>query len=111
MKAPSVNLSELILRKLAGGDMRLLVLIVSIRRSLAGTIIKGDLSARVQSVLRSLVASKSITETDPSFAMKRTGSTRTLASMPIGPVTASSLTRRPPELLTNALRPASATLH
>jgi hypothetical protein len=69
MKPTSVNLSAMILRKLAGRDMRRLVLTVSIRRSLAGTIIKGDLAAKVESVLRSLVASKSITDTDGTYSL------------------------------------------
>jgi len=52
---------------------------------------------------------RSMTETEPSLAMKRTGSTRTSVPRPAGPVTLSASGRRPPQLLTYALPPASTT--
>ena len=41
-----------------------------------------------------------MTDTDPSLAMCRTGSTRTRVPRPAGPVTPSPSGRRPPQLLT-----------
>ena len=43
---------------------------------------------------------RSITETEPSLAMERTGSTRTRVPCPAGPVKLSAAGRRPPQLLT-----------
>ena len=69
MRTPTATLSQLILDQLASGEMRLLVLVVGIRKSLGGSIIKGDLSARVQSALRGLVAAKSVTEHDGVYSL------------------------------------------
>jgi hypothetical protein len=60
MKTTPATLSQLILDQLAGGEMRLLVLVVGIRKSLGGAVLKGDLSARVESALRTLVSSKKV---------------------------------------------------
>ena len=57
MKISSLALNQLILAKLAGGEMRLLSLVVGVRKSLGQSQVKGDLSARVQSALRDLIAS------------------------------------------------------
>ena len=73
MRTPSETLSQLILKQLAGGEMRLLVLVVGIRKSLKGSIIKGDLSARVQSALRTLVASKSVVNDDGVYSLCAVG--------------------------------------
>jgi hypothetical protein len=69
MQTTTENLNRLILDQLGGGEMRLLVLVVAIRKSLGGTGIKGDLSARVQSALRSLVASKSVVNDDGTYSL------------------------------------------
>lgn len=49
--------------------MRLLSLVVSIRRSAGGMAFKGDLSARVQTALRTLIASKSVINTDGVYSL------------------------------------------
>ncbi len=69
MQIPPATLSQLILRELAGGEKRLLVLIVGIRKNLKGSAVKGDLSARIQTALRSLVASKSIVNDDGVYSL------------------------------------------
>ncbi|HEX4123912.1 MAG TPA: hypothetical protein VHY37_04235 [Tepidisphaeraceae bacterium] len=69
MHTTSQNLNQLILDQLAAGEKRLLVLTVAIRKSLGVTAIKGDLSARVQSALRGLVASKSIVNDDGAYSL------------------------------------------
>ena len=73
MRTPSDTLSQLILNQLAGGEMRLLVLVVGIRKRLGGSVIKGDLSARVQSALRALVASKSVINEDGVYSLCTVG--------------------------------------
>jgi hypothetical protein len=73
MRTPSEPLTELILKQLAGGEMRLLVLIVGIRKSLGGTFLKGDLSSRVQTALRSLIAAKSVVDTDGMYSLWSVG--------------------------------------
>ena len=69
MRIPRETLSQLILDQLAGGEMRLLGLVVCIRKTLGGSAIKGDLSARVQSALRTLIASKSVTDHDGVYSL------------------------------------------
>jgi hypothetical protein len=69
MQTTSHNLNEIILSQLAEREMRLLGLIVGVRRSLGGSAIKGDLAARVQSALRSLVASKSVIDEDGAYSL------------------------------------------
>jgi hypothetical protein len=69
MQTTSDNLNQLILDQLAEREMRLLVLIVGVRKSLGGSTIKGDLSARVQAALRSLVASKSVVDDDGAYSL------------------------------------------
>ena len=69
MQTTSENLNQLILDQLAEREMRLLVLIVGVRKSLGGSTIKGDLAARVQSALRSLVASKSVVDDDGAYSL------------------------------------------
>jgi hypothetical protein len=69
MRIPPETLTQLILDQLAGGEMRLLVLIVGIRKDLKGSGVKGDLSARVQTALRGLVASKSIVNHDGVYTL------------------------------------------
>jgi hypothetical protein len=69
MRTPSETLSRLILNQLAGGEMRLLVLVVGVRKGLGGNVFKGDLSARVQSVLRGLVASNFVENHDGVYSL------------------------------------------
>jgi hypothetical protein len=69
MKTTPATLSQLILNQLAGGEMRLLVLVVGIRKSLDGAVLKGDLSARVESALRTLVASKKVVNEGGVFSL------------------------------------------
>jgi hypothetical protein len=61
MALTTTRITQLILDKLAEGEMRLLVLTVAVRKGLGGTEgIKGDLSKAVQAALRKLVASKMV---------------------------------------------------
>ena len=69
MRTTSETLSQLILKQLAGGERRLLVLTVGIRKSLTGSVLKGDLTARVQSALRSLESSKAIVNHDGVYSL------------------------------------------
>ena len=55
---------------------------------------------RVASSATTRPALRSITDTDPSLAIKRTGSTRTSVPLPAGPVTLFVSGRLPPQLLT-----------
>ena len=71
MRTPPDTLRRLILSQLAGGEMRLLVLVVGIRKNLQGLVIKGDLSDRVQSVLHGLVASRCIINTDGVYSLSK----------------------------------------
>lgn len=56
MRASALDLTQLILTHLAGGEMRLLVLVMGIRKRLGVNGIKGDLSASVRAALRKLIA-------------------------------------------------------
>ena len=62
-------LRRLILNQLAGGEMRLLALVVGIRKNLRGLVIKGDLLERVRSALCGLVASRSIVDNDGMYSL------------------------------------------
>lgn len=73
MRTTSKTLSQLILDQLAGGEMRLLVLVVGIRKSLGGSAIKGNLSARVQSALRALITSKAVENSEGVYSLTETG--------------------------------------
>lgn len=68
MRTPK-PLRQMILDQLAGGEMRLLVLVVSVRKALAGSVVKGDLSAQIQSALRGLVASKFVVNSDGVYSL------------------------------------------
>jgi hypothetical protein len=70
----SINrISQLILEQLAGGEKRVLSLVVSIckvlRRSEA---VKGNLSTTVKSALRTLVASRAIVDVDGVYSLSPT---------------------------------------
>ena len=71
-----------------------------------------DDSRRVQAdddLPRLAAASRSTTDTEPSLAIFRTGSTRTGAASPDGPVASPGAGSRPAQLLTYARRPISTT--
>jgi len=78
MATSSVQVSELILEQLAGGERRVLSLTVAIgkvmNRNGAG---KGDLSQMVRSALRTLVANRTIVEMDGVYALSPTPSETT----------------------------------
>ncbi len=64
------QLDGVILKQLAGGEMRMLVLLVSVRKALAGSIpIKVNLPRLVAAALRKLVAAKSISDTDGVYSI------------------------------------------
>ena len=69
MRIHSNPLGQSILSQLAGGEKRLLVLVVGVRKALRGVPVKGDLSAQVQSALRGLVASKSVVNDDGVYSL------------------------------------------
>jgi hypothetical protein len=71
MQTTPDTLRKLILNQLAGGEMRLLVLVVGIRRNLQGVVIKGDLSERVQCTLRDLIASRHIVNDDGVYSLSK----------------------------------------
>jgi hypothetical protein len=58
------RIDSVILNQLEHGEMRLLALLVSVRKSLSGpTPFKGDLGKAVNGALRRLVASRAISDT------------------------------------------------
>jgi hypothetical protein len=66
------RIERLILEQLAGREMRLLALLVSLRRALNGTApFKGDLGRAVNAALRRLIASRSIVDTGGVFSLWR----------------------------------------
>jgi hypothetical protein len=70
MATTTIRINELILDQLAKGEMRSLVLIVSIRKALGRqAYIKGDLSEVVGLSLRKMVASRQITETEGVYSL------------------------------------------
>jgi hypothetical protein len=69
------RIKRLVLDQLAGGEKRLLVLLVAVRRSLNSTTpFKGDLSEAVGSALRKLVASRTVIETGGVYSLQTTES-------------------------------------
>lgn len=64
------HICQLILDQLGEGDMGRLALLVGTRRALAGPPhFKGDLSAAVNSALRTLVASNEVVDIDGTYAL------------------------------------------
>jgi hypothetical protein len=64
------RIENVILNSLAGGEMRLLVLLVLVRKAVGSSIpIKVDLPRLVTTALRKLVASKSILDTDGIYSI------------------------------------------
>jgi hypothetical protein len=70
MASSKTPLSALIVEQLAGGEMRMLGLIVAVRKSLGRSErVKGDLSAMVQSTLRKLVATHAVVDADGMYSL------------------------------------------
>jgi hypothetical protein len=64
------RLTQLILHHLAEREMRVLALVVAIRKDLdRSEAIKGDLTEIVKSVLRKLVASKTVLDVEGTYAL------------------------------------------
>jgi hypothetical protein len=67
---PTDRIERLILEQLAGREMRLLSLLVSLRRALHGAApFKGDLGRAVNAALRRLIASGTVMDTGGVFAL------------------------------------------
>jgi hypothetical protein len=70
MAIPTTPIHQLVLNQLATGEKRLLVLVVSVRRSLGPSeSIKGDLSVMVKAALRKLVASKVVIDEEGVYSL------------------------------------------
>ena len=64
------RIDGVILKQLARGEMRLLILLVSVRKALAGSApFKGDLSKAVNTALRRLIASRTVTDTEGVYSL------------------------------------------
>ena len=70
MSPQTTAIADLILRDLAGGEKRILSLIVAVRKS-AGSAAwaRGGLKERVASTLRKLVSSKAIVDVDGLYSL------------------------------------------
>jgi len=62
------QINSLIINQLAGGEKRVLSLVVAVRNAL-GASSKGDISGMVKSALRKLVASGAITDADGMYGL------------------------------------------
>ena len=70
MTCSTSRIGSLILAQLAGGEMRVLSLIVAIRKALSRAETgKGDLPAMVKSALRNLVAAKEVVDVDGVYSI------------------------------------------
>lgn len=70
MRTQPERISRLILDQLNSGDMGSLVLLVAVRKAMAGSApFKGDLSAAVKASLRKLVASRAVTDTEGVYSL------------------------------------------
>jgi len=66
------RIDGVILNQLARGEMRILILLVSVRKALAGSApFKGDLPKAVNTALRRLVASRSVTDNEGVYSLVR----------------------------------------
>ncbi len=73
MRTAKAPISQLIVDQLAHGEMRMLVLVVALRRTLgASAHIKGDLSSIVVVALRKLIASKVVVDSEGTYSLNRT---------------------------------------
>jgi hypothetical protein len=67
-----MQISTLIVDQLAGGEKRILGLVVAVRKSLGrGGMVKGDLSQMVKSALRRLIASEAVVEVDGVYSLAK----------------------------------------
>src|SRR5689334_2322240 len=70
MSVESTQIAELILLQLAGGEKRILSLIVAVRRAAGSSACaRGNLRERVASALRKLIASKEIIDADGLYSL------------------------------------------
>jgi len=70
MRTAKASISQLIIDQLAHGEMRMLVLVVALRKTLgASAHIKGDLSSVVVVALRKLVASKVVVDNEGTYTL------------------------------------------
>jgi len=77
MRTAKAPISQLIVDQLAHGEMRMLVLVVALRKTLgASAHIKGDLSSIVVVALRKLIASKVVVDSEGTYSLNR-GQTKT----------------------------------
>ena len=72
MRTAKAPISQLIIDQLALGEMRMLVLVVALRKTLgASAHIKGDLSSIVVVALRKLIASKVVVDSEGTYSLNR----------------------------------------
>src|SRR5580658_2713089 len=72
MRTAKAPISQLIVDQLAHGEMRMLVLVVALRKTLgASAHIKGDLSSIVVVALRKLIASKVVVDSEGTYSLNR----------------------------------------
>jgi len=68
--ASAIQISSLIVAQLAGGEKRMLSLVVGVRTTLGRSErVKGDLSEIVKSAVRKLVASKAVVDVDGLYSI------------------------------------------
>jgi predicted RNA-binding protein YlxR (DUF448 family) len=72
MRTAKASIGQLIIDQLAHGDMRMLVLVVALRKTLGrGAYIKGDLSSVVMVALRKLIATKVVVDSEGTYSLNR----------------------------------------
>jgi hypothetical protein len=72
MRTAKVSIGQLIVDQLAHGEMRILVLVVALRRTLGrSAYIKVDLSSVVAVALRKLIASKVVLDSEGTYSLNR----------------------------------------
>jgi hypothetical protein len=70
MRTAKTSISQLIIEQLALGEMRMLVLVVALRKTLGRSMyIKGDLSSVVLVALRKLIASKVVVDSEGTYSL------------------------------------------
>jgi hypothetical protein len=63
------QIENLIIDRLASGEMRPLNLLVSVRRALGGEVFKGDLPRSVDVALKRLVATRNVTDNEGVYSL------------------------------------------
>ena len=72
MRTAKVSIGQLIVDQLAHGEMRILVLVVALRKTLGrSAYIKVDLSSVVAVALRKLIASKVVLDSEGTYSLNR----------------------------------------